>query len=77
MPTVRIWTSTSLIAASMLVTAQSFAQAPELRRTALSEDIERTITHINGDVYHAQTNRSGNRISRDARGDHSRGPAQP
>ena len=59
MPTVRIWTSTSLIAAAMLVTAQGFAQVPELRRTSLSEGIERTIAHINGDVYHAQTNRSG------------------
>ena len=48
-----------VIAVPMLVIDLGHAQAPELRRTSLEEEVVRAISPINGDVYHAQTNRSG------------------
>ena len=56
---VRIWISAGLPAALMAVSVGGFAQMPELRRADLTEEIVRSITHINGGVYHARTNRSG------------------
>lgn len=59
MSMLKIRTPICVIAISVLVAVQGHAQAPELRRASLEEEVVRTISHINGDVYHAQTNRSG------------------
>ena len=55
----RFRTLVGVMAVQMLLMHQGLAQMPELRRTSLDEGIVRNIAHINGDVYHAYTNRSG------------------